>query len=105
MKFVIRFIMRQIFFFISMVIVNLFNGISYIIATINIPLSNIPFFVGLILVWIIETIAGIFVNLRGSLVHIYAEAYREMIDKLKKKKYDELYSEMNKRKKTDKENW
>ena len=88
--------MKQPFSFIILLIYGILRGINYLVAQVSVPLSMIPFLVGVFFIWIIQTIAKIFMpNL--EIVDLYTNDYHEMIQDIKKKRYDELYSEMKKR--------
>jgi hypothetical protein len=93
--------MKQPFSFIIILIMGILRGINHLVALVSTPLSMIPFLVGVFFIWIIQTIGKIFVpNL--ELIDLYTSDYHEMIQEIKRKKYDELYSEMKKREDQDK---
>ena len=93
--------MREILSYIIIFITGTLRGVNYMIASININLSMIPYLIGMVVVWLMQLVAKIFIPINESIVYIYVSDYHEMIEKIKKKKYDELYNEMKKREKQD----
>lgn len=80
-----------------MVIVLIFQGITYLVAHVNIPLSKIPFAFQFIAAKTMDVLSGWMGPYRlGTAASIYNE-YEKMIQEIKKEKYDELYYEMRKR--------
>ena len=94
--------MRQLFTFFILLIVSIFRGINYVVAQVSIPLSKIPFLIGAFCVWILQSVIKMFITTNGDMFYIYTSDYEEMIQKIKQKRYDELYSEMKKREDQDK---
>jgi hypothetical protein len=92
---------REILSYIIIFITGTLRGVNYMIASININLSMIPYLIGMVVVWLMQLVAKIFIPINESIVYIYVSDYHEMIEKIKQKKYDELYNEMKKREKQD----